>query len=207
MLEAGRAGWASVARLPLAPVRAADEVHRSLAGAQNLVPLGLFFLLSSSLYCLYAAHLVWVRIPEGRFLAGLGVIAAALLISTFLYVLVVDMLSDAGQRRIFPLLLSTFAISGVFSLLGAAVYEAGVLGLWKVKRALAIGLGAVSLWQGAVELVNLRRLYGLGWPRAAATELLARAVGLGMGFAFMGFVSGTTRPWTKWRAILWVFGL
>ncbi|MBI2900712.1 MAG: hypothetical protein HYY17_11055 [Planctomycetes bacterium] len=202
-------GWSTVARLPFRPMRAADEMHRSLAGARNLPAFGIFFLLSSLLFCLYAAHRVWERIPEGTFLAGLAVIASALLIGTFLYVVLADILSDVLQRRrlIFPLLLSTFAISGMFSLLGAAVYEAGVLGLWKVKRAMAIGLAATALWQGAVETVNLRRVYGLRWWWAATVELVARAAGIAMGLFFMGFMSGTTRPWKHWRAVLWVFGL
>ncbi|GEM_PF-6894577 len=202
-------GWSTVARLPFRPLPAVEGMHRSLAGLHNFVPLGLFFVLSSAIYCLYSAHRVWVRVPHGTFLVGLAVIAAALLINTFLYVILSDVLSDPLQRRrlILPLLLSTFAISGIFSLLAAALYEAGVLGLWKVKGAVAIGLAGVVLWQGSVETANLRRLYGLRWWRAIIGELLARGVAVTMGLGFLGFMSGATRPWKHWRAVLWVFGV
>ncbi len=203
------AGWSTVARLPFRPVRAVEEMHRDLAGALNFPTLVLFFFLSSCIFALYSAHLVWIRIPEGTFLAGLGILAAAIVVSTFVYVVGADMMSDAGRglRRIFPMLLSTLAISSVFSLLGSAVFEAGVLGLWKVKRAVAVGLGLVALWQVAIEAVNVRRLYDLPWWRAVLSEVVARAVALLMALAFIGFMSGVTRPWKHWRAVLWVFGL
>lgn len=202
-------GWSTVARLPFRPMRAAEEMHRHLAGAHNLPALALFFFLSSCIFALYSAHLVWLRIPEGTFLAGLGILAAAIVVSTFVYVVGADMISDAGRglRRIFPLLLSTLAISGLFSLLGSVVYEAGVLGLWKVRRAVAVALAGIALWQVAVEAVNLKRLYDLSWWRAILGEVVARAIATSMSLGFIGFMSGVTRPWKHWRAILWVFGL
>jgi len=202
------AGWSTVARLPFTPLRAVEEMHASIAGPHNFSSCTLFFLLSTSLYALYTAHLAWVRVPQGTFLAGFGVLFTSVLISTFVYVLAADILCDAGRGRklILPLLLSTFAISGAFSLLSAAVYEAGVLGLWKVHRALAIGLAAVILWQGIVEGANLRRIYGRSWLRSAVGEVVARAAGLSMALGFVGFMSGVTRPWQHWRKILWVFG-
>lgn len=201
-------GWSTVARLPFTPMRAADDLHRSVAGFHNLGTLALFYLLSAALYCLYAAHLAWVRMPQGRFTAGLVILGIAVVINTFAYVVVADVLGDfgRGRRLILPLLVSTLAISGAFNLFGSVAFEAGVLGLWKLKRALAMLLILLSVWQASIEVVNLRRLYLVAWWRAAAVELVARVSSTALGLAFVGFATGVTRPWRQWKTLLWVFG-
>lgn len=202
------AGWSTVARLPFTPVRAADDLHRTIAGFHNLGALFLFYFSSAALYCLYAAHLAWVRMPKGAFVAGLVILGIAVLINTFVYVVIADILGDRGRglRRILPLLVSTLAISGAFNLLGAAAFEAGVLGLWKIRRALAILLLLIVAWQGCVEIVNLRRNYAVRWWWAGVVEIAARGASTLLGLTFIALVSGHTRPWKHWKALLWVFG-
>ncbi len=203
------AGWSTVIRLPFAPARAIEEFHVRLAHRENVFSLALFFFASTILYALYTAHLMWVRMPGGRFLVGLVVLILAIGLNNFVYILISDAVSDRGQRqkRIGHLLLSTLAISGVFSLMGAAVLEAGVLGLSRVPFSISILAICVVAWQCAVETSNLRRVYGLGRFRALATEIIGRGAGAGMAFSFIGVMSGVNRPWTHWRDLLWIYGV
>ncbi len=202
-------GWSTVVQLPFAPSRAIREFHARLAHRENLLSLMVFFFFSTVLYSLYTAHLVWVRLPGGRFLAGLGVLALAICLNNFVYVVVSDILSDAGQRqkRIVHLLMSTLAISGVFGLLASAVYEAGVIGLSRIPYAIAVVAICLIGWQCLVEISNLRRVYGLGRFRALLIELVGRGVGIGMSLSLIGVMSGVSRPWTHWRDLLWIYGV
>ena len=93
------AGWSTVVRLPFVPRRAIEEFHLNVAHRENLISLVLFFLLSTSFYALYSAHLVWTRLPGGKFLFGLVVLASAICLNNFIYVLVADIFSDSKQKQ------------------------------------------------------------------------------------------------------------
>ena len=203
------AGWSTVVRMPFAPARAIEEFHLRVVHRENIVSLLIFFLLATFLYALYTAHLMWMRLPGGKFFLGLGVLCLAIGLNNFVYVFLVDVLSDAGQRqkRIVHLLLSTLAISGIFSVGGSIMYEAGILGLSKIRYGLAVGMLVLLLWQMGVEISNLRRVYGLRLFRTVLTELVGRTAGAGMAFSFIGVMSGVSRPWTHWRDILWIYGV
>ena len=203
------AGWSTVVQLPFVPRRAIEEFHLNVAHRENLISLVLFFLLSTSFYALYSAHLVWTRLPGGKFLFGLVVLASAICLNNFIYVLVADIFSDARQKqkRIGHLMLSTLAISGAFSLMGSLLYEVGVLGLSQFRYALATGVLLLLVWQCAVEASNLRRVYGYGRFRALVIEVFGRSIGAVMAFSFIGVLSGVSRPWTHWRDLLWIYGV
>ncbi len=202
-------GWSTVAQLPFVPKRAIEDFHLYVAHRENLISLAIFFLLSTSFYALYCAHLIWSRLPGGKFLFGFMVLGSAICLNNFIYVLVADIFSDAKQRqkRIGHLMLSTIAISGTFSLMGSIFYEVGVLGLLQFRYALAIGILFLLVWQCAVEASNLRRLYGYGRFRALVIEVFGRSIGAVMAFSFIGVLSGVSRPWTHWRDLLWIYGV
>lgn len=202
-------GWSTLVQLPFVPSRAIEKFHLRVAHRENLLSLILFFLFSTGIYALYAAHLMWTRLPGGKFLAGWILLIFAIGLNNFVYVLVADILSDARQRqkRIGHLLLSTLAISGIFSLLGSLLHEAGVLGLFQLRFSLSLGVLFLLVWQCAVEASNLRRVYGFGRMRACLIEVVCRSAGAGMAFSFIGLMSGVSRPWMHWRDLLWIYGV
>ena len=167
-------GWEIITRIPFTPRRAIEEFHTSLADRTNAASILVFCLLATLIFSLFPTHLAWTQYRSGSFLVGWSIVVAASFINLFLYVLFVDMTADVRLRRklIFKGLLSAAAISGIFSLLVAVVFEAGLLGLG--RRAVSAVLVALIAWQGFVEANNIRRLYGTAPPMAVAIEVVAR---------------------------------